>query len=142
LRGFEDYDTIYKIGMMIVPSATSRAEQTNVTCSKCKGLALDPEVFLFTSSWPNPPYRHHESYSFLSSSARNGCGICHVISEVLLEDAIKRGRVVDLFICDGPVNIAGIGDHDPNKSDILVDIIRTGKYVKQHRPSTCLTGGR
>jgi hypothetical protein len=113
-----------------IPPPTHRAEYTKTVCLKCKGLTTDIEGFLFTSKWPYPRYRHHDSYLLLSSSARNGCGICQVISEVLLEDAISRGKVVDLFTCEGHVDISGLGDHDPNKTDLLLEVKQSGECNK------------
>lgn len=96
--------------------------EDNTICSKCKGITSDLEVFLFTPTWPEPRYRHHNSYRLLSLSAKDGCVVCQTISEALLESAISRGRVVDLFTSEHPISIMGIGSHDPNKSYILVEV--------------------
>lgn len=116
-----------------MPPMTDEAseEDANLICSKCHEFTSRGEEFLFPSASPEPRYRHHDSYLALSLSARAGCSLCRLMSETLLEDAISRATVVDLFTGQEPITIDSMSIKN-------IGIDNPYIYVNARQASKCL----
>lgn len=108
-----------------------KAEDAKPFCSKCLALLSAGEDFLFASPSRASRYRHYNGYLLLSLSARGGCAVCRLISEVLLEDAILRATVVDLFTTEEPIIIGPM-----QATNISID--NSYIYISTTRQSKCI----
>jgi len=117
-----------------------KAEDTKPMCSKCLALLSAGEDFLFASLSRASRYRHYNGYLLLSLSARGGCAVCRLISEVLLENAISRATVVDLFTTEEPIIIRPMQARyiGIDNSYIYISATRRSKCIEALRLALCL----
>jgi hypothetical protein len=117
-----------------------KAEGTNPMCSICLALLSAGEDFLFASPSKASRYRYYNSYLLLSLSARDGCAVCRLISEVLLENAISRATVVDLFTTEEPIIIRPMQARyiGIDNSYIYISATRRSKCIEALKLTLCL----